>query len=437
MNVLCFDVGSSSVKAAIVTNGRLRGKARRVTFATSYTSDRAEVKAESVLRAMAEAVHEIGSAAKRVDLIAMTAMSPSWLAMDRRGKALTPIITHQDRRSVKTAEALLERLGAARWLNGAGNLPFPGGISATTWRWFIENEKQTIARADLVGHLQTYVHRQFNGSRIIDPSNASFTGLYLTLSQGGWSDALCQAVGANMRLLPQIVEADEVAGFVTRTAATRFGLTPGTPMLAGCIDTSAAMYLTGAKPGQLLNISGSTDVLALCTDKPRPHPKLLTRALGTGKRWMSVSTLAAVGSALNWMRDQFFADLSDAKYFKLVDALALDAGSKRRGVTFDAYLAGDRTSIEQRHGAFSGLTLATTRDDMLAAVLDSLAVASAARMKLLRTNDVPIRRDVVIGGGSATGGLEKALYRDWPGKWRFKSEPEAGLRGLYRMSTQK
>ena len=59
---------------------------------------------------------------------------------------------------------------------------------------------------------------------------------------------------------------------------------------------SAAMLLTGAKPGQLLNVCGSTDVLGLCTDRPRPHEKVLTRALGIGDRWMSVCTLAAAAN---------------------------------------------------------------------------------------------------------------------------------------------
>ena len=54
--------------------------------------------------------------------------------------------------------------------------------------------------------------------------------------------------------------------------------------------------LAGANPGQLLNVCGSTDVLALCVNRPRPHEKLITRALGVGKRWLSVSTLAAGGS---------------------------------------------------------------------------------------------------------------------------------------------
>ena len=66
---------------------------------------------------------------------------------------------------------------------------------------------------------------------------------------------------------------------------------------------------------------------------------------------------------------------------------------------------------------------------MLGAVIESLAAASAARLPLLRQGGAPIRRKVMMSGGTA-GGLAKLLHRDWPGKWSFHAEEEATLRGL-------
>src|SRR3712207_6984137 len=51
-------------------------------------------------------------------------------------------------------------------------------------------------------------------------------------------------------------------------------------------------------------------------------------------------------------------------------------------------LAGERASIEQRRAAFTGLTLATTREQMLEAVIESLVHASADRFALLKVNSV-------------------------------------------------
>jgi sugar (pentulose or hexulose) kinase len=97
-------------------------------------------------------------------------------------------------------------------------------------------------------------------------------------------------------------------------------------------------------------------------------------------------------------------------------------------VTFEPYLAGERTSIDQRFAAFSGLTLSTTRRDMLEAVIESLARASAERVPLLQSRGTRIRHDVFATGGAS--GLSDVLHRDWPGKWTFHGEDEATLRGL-------
>lgn len=436
MTILGLDLGSSSVKAGIVRDGRIIGSLARAAYPTHFDGPKVEVDPAKVLKAITHAIADLGPAARRVDAIGLSVMAPAWIAMDRTGKPLTPIVTHQDRRSIQIARDLEARVGKQRFLSVAGNRPFPGGISITTLAWYAKHEPQIIRNADLIGHLNTFLHRQFTGQRVIDPSNASFTGLYETLKLGSWSDELCQAAGVSPAKLPQIIPADRIPGSITPPAARRFGLTEGTPVMTGMIDTGAAFLLFGPRPGQLLNVSGSTDVLCLCTRHPRPHDNLLTRALGIGRLWLSVGTLAAAGSAITWARDQFFRDLSAEDYYRLLANLARKSKhAADTAVIFQPYLAGERTSIEQKQASFSNLTLATTRQDMLMSIIDALAKASGARLALLKSRGVRIHPIVFVSGGAA-GALHQVLYRDWPGHWRFKSETEASLRGLSRITPQ-
>jgi xylulokinase len=145
-----------------------------------------------------------------------------------------------------------------------------------------------------------------------------------------------------------------------------------------------------------------------------------------------VSTQAAAGSALDWAHQTFFSELPARGFYSLVSKIAEDMNDDdaATGVEFENYLAGSRTSLEQPTASFTGLSLATTRDDMLRAILRSLARESAARMKLLmEVNPIRIRRHVMLTGG-VQGGLSKLLHRGWPGKWTFKEEEEATLRGV-------
>src|SRR6185295_7686088 len=119
--------------------------------------------------------------------------------------------------------------------------------------------------------------------------------------------------------------------------------------------------------------------------------------------------------------EQLFRDLTDRAFATLMRKLARIR--LKTSVRFDPYLAGDRMSIEQRRAALTGLTLATTREEILAAVIDAIGAASAQRLELLQRVNGTIGRRVIVSGGvvEATGGL---LRRDWRGKWAFKTETE-------------
>lgn len=425
---LGLDIGSSSVIAGILKGTKVVRESPREFFKSRCSGPRVEVSPEGLLRAIARAVEALGGEAKKADYLAMAVMGPAWVAMDRSGKALTPIVTHQDRRSVAEAMLIEKRVGKARHLKITGCRPFPGGISSTTWAWYLDHEPSRLAKADLVGHLNTYLHRQLTGARVTDPSNASFTGLYETLKLRGWSGELCEGLGVDTSLLPGIREGNEVAGKVLPGAASRLGLREGMPVLTGIMDGSAGMLFAGAEHGKLFNVTGSTDVLALCTTKPVPHERVLTRALGIDGKFVAVSTLAAVASALYWVRDQFFSEWPIEQFRREFHRLAKIGPSAAAGVVFDPYMAGERTSIEQRQGAFRGLTLATTRTNLLSAVVEGLVRASADRLPLLAATGTPLREDVAVSGGGDR--LDAILRRDWPGKWTFHPTTDATMRGL-------
>ncbi len=429
--ILGIDIGSSSVIAGILSEGRTIMESPRAFFRSICSGPKVEVDPDALLAAVATAISSLGNAALEVDHINIATMSPAWLAMDGRGTPLTPIVTHQDRRSVAEAVELRDRIGAERHLELAGNLPFPGGISSTTWSWFLKKEPGRLKNAATVGHLNTYLQLHLTGARVTDPSNASFTGLYETITLDGWNEELADNLGIISDLLPDVVTADTIVGGVRFDAAKRFHLREGTPVLVGIMDGSAGMILAGADVGRLFNVVGSTDVLALCTESPRPHPELLTRALGVGRKWLQVSTLAAAASSVYWARDQFFSGMPIQEFQSLVHDLAARGPSAAGGVTFSPYMAGSRTSIVQPRGGFDGVTLGTTREHLLSAIIEGLIAASAGRLPLLRATGTAILPNVAVSGGGDR--LDKVMQRDWPKDWTYEAVTDATMRGLAKI----
>jgi xylulokinase len=104
------------------------------------------------------------------------------------------------------------------------------------------------------------------------------------------------------------------------------------------------------------------------------------------------------------------------------------------GVRFDPYMAGERTSIEQPKAAFCGLTLATTRENLLSSIIEALIAASAERLPLLEATGTKILQSVAVSGGSDH--LEKLMRRDWNGQWKFRSVTDATMRGLGKLKAK-
>ena len=455
VSVLAIDIGSSSVKAGVLLGTSPAGGLARAPFPTTYDGTHAEVDSAAILRALSAAARQaVGNSVltrRRIEVVALSTMSPSWVAIGKNAKPLSPVITHQDRRSTAEALHIEKSFGLAEHLSVTGNRPVPGGISSTTALWFARHHKPLLRKAHLVGHLQTLVLNTLTGARAIDPSNASFTGLWQTClapepsgsTIPGWQGELVRLAGLKSSLLPAVLPGDSVAGTLTPEGARMLGLPVGTPVLTGVVDTSAAVLLAGSRPGMLINVSGSTDVLAVITEDPRPDPRYLTRHLGVGQKWLSVMTLGAAGSALVWAKSALFPDLSKPAFFSLARKLAKLPTPPPSACSFSPYLAGSRVDVVQPAAAFSNLRLSTTREDMLLAILTSLSAASAARIPILKSaSSARLRREVLRTGG-ANQLLSKLLHRSWPPpprspksppKWRFIDIPEATLQGLGQLA---
>ena len=133
---------------------------------------------------------------------------------------------------------------------------------------------------------------------------------------------------------------------------------------------------------------------------------------------------------IEWAPRTLFPDLSSATSSTQTIARSRHGEQTDHGVRFRPYLAGDRTTLNQPRGGFSGLTLGTTRE-------------RSARRRPRRAGRRERRPAAAAGGGGThrvrschvTGGAAvDLLYRDWPappggGGWERRPLHEATLAG--------
>jgi xylulokinase len=428
MAILALDVGSSSIKAAVLdtaTAEPIGSIARTVYELDTPCPDAAEVPTDRLWSAIRAAAHEALASGVPVEGVGLSCLMPALVLLDAADRPLTPILTHLDRRARPIARRVWQDVGP-EFLATVGNRPLPGGISVLCYRHLVENDPRLRERVRSYIHANGWLGLHLTGVKAFDRANACFTGLYGTLTDRQWSSRWCDYFEVDRNWLPPVISGDETLGTLRPEAARELGLQAGLPVKLGTADTSSAMLAANMRPGDLLHVVGTTQVLAALTDRPVPAANRLTRLLGVGDSFIHVTHNPVGGGALSWLRELCFRDQDDHEFYGRLIALA---GSRQTEAVLDPpFLGGDRLEIEAGRAAFRELTLATDRLDLLAALLTAMRRGHESALQALGLKS-PIQRVFLTGGGADVVRTLIPAYKSTP----VQMLEEGSLRGVARL----
>jgi len=423
MYILSADFGTTSLKLAILNE--------KLDILSTHKEDyyyeikdggKIQINPDIIFKAFIDGVKFFDEYANKIDIISICVLCPSLIAMNKKGTYLYPAIIHLDRRSIKQSREALKIIGKRSFLEINGNLPFPGGISLTSIMWLRENLPDIYKKTYKFGHLNTYLHKIFTDKFIIDPTNASFTGLYETVKWGGWSDELCKALNISQEKLPEIIPSHRIAGGLSKNVARLTGLREGIWVVTGANDTSSASLGAGTVDnGSILNISGSNEIITITTDKPIPNEKVYLRTHAIKGRWL-ILAITIGGGALEWFRKEFYKEMRLEHFYSEYLPDFVKHKFKRSIVKFSPYLAGDRHSIKQKKARFSFITLDSTREDFLSSILIGIFEPINLVFNIYK-DKIDLKKEIILTGGmvdSAYLDFKKAMFKNF----NFKSISE-------------
>ena len=432
MNILSVDFGTSSLKMTLINEKGDFLRAVKVEYPYDADDMKLQIEAERIYGAFVKACGELTPEERAsVEGLAFCVFSPCLIALDRDGSPLYPAILHIDRRSYAQSERAVKNVGKETFHRINGNLPFAGGISCTSMMWIKDEYPDIYERTYKFGHLNTFMHRRFTGEWLIEPTNASFTGLYETLKVGGWSEELCRGTGIDINKLPDIRPTLSMSGYLTERVAKDTGLKQGLPVITGSNDSSAASFGAGAvNPGDIMNIAGSSEIMNVTVDHPVPNDGYYIRTSVEEGKWLYLS-ITSGGFSIEWFR-QIFCSEMDKKYFYDKYITSVIKNEPKPYLYFAPHLAGDRHSLEMRRGAFEGLTLDTTREDMLLVLLLGTFEPLVNLINLSRTH-VKLNPDIYLTGGLNSEGYRQFKNRVFDG-FNFVSKTECSTRGNFEQA---
>ncbi|MBD3391167.1 MAG: hypothetical protein GF418_03835, partial [Chitinivibrionales bacterium] len=339
--VLAVDAGTSSLKAAVVDADLTIVARAQSAYSYSLSGDRGvEIDPEKIWQALVAVSRRLSRYRDRIGTVAACTFCPALTLMDAEGRALRNSIIHLDRRTHTQARRALRQVGEKRFLSITGNLPFPGGISLTSLLWIQEHEPALLKAASQIGHMNTFLLKRLVNRWVTDPTNASMTGLYETVTAGGWHEGLAREFRIDRGKLPLVRHCAASAGKLRAAAARALNLKPGIRVVVGGGDTACAAYGAGdGEAGEVLNIAGSSELLTVTMDKPLPSRRYNLRMHVIPGRWIAF-VITVSGIALEWFRNEFCREIDKAWFYReyLPSVLAMQKG----GETYTPHLCGDR-----------------------------------------------------------------------------------------------
>jgi xylulokinase len=397
--LLGIDVGTSNIKAVLATpEGQVLAEAQS-SYSTHFPHPGwAEQNPDDwwagTVAVVQAVIREAGVDAAQIKGIGVSGQGCAVTLVDEAGRVVRPAIIWMDARSEPQCEVLRQRCAEAI-LRINGKAPAPYNADPVLM-WLQEHEPQSIQRAATSLTTTGYINFRLTGEQVLNISDASILFAF-DLAREDWSDTLIDSFGLPRRLYPRVAPCQQVIGTVQSDAAAMLGVRPGTPVVTGGEDTSSAGLAIGvAQPGQTLLSLGTAGTLYVVQDQAHVSPALLAFAHVLSGQILLGGSMVAVGGALDWCRRIVAPDLTYDQLTAWAEHTEPGAGN----LLFLPYLSGELQPINDGNarGVFIGLTLSTTREQMVRAVMEGCAFAIAHNVVTAAAVGTPITEIRAVGG---------------------------------------
>ena len=315
----------------------------------------------------------------------------------------TPIWS--DGRAEKQSAEFFSHYDETRWYNLTGNGFTAAFYTAFKIMWYRDNEPEMYRQIDKVIGTKDYINYRLTGRMCTDPSYASGFGVF-NLKKWGYEERFMQAAGLSRSLFPEIIPSDGVVGRVTPQAALETGLAPGTPVACGAVDnTCMALGSTGLAEGSVYTSLGSSSWIAVTSREPILDVKTRPFVFAHARKgyYTSAVSIFSAGNSFRWARDNLCRDLkADVDAYDRMNEMAEGVPAGSNGVLFNPTLAGGSAQEPSPNlmGGFMGLTLRNTREDLVRAVMEGIALSLRSALDILKEQTTLHGSMLLCGGGS-------------------------------------
>ncbi len=413
MHLLGLDVGTTGCKAVVFDeDGKVLGEGFR-----EYTIEMDQTgKAEQdpilvwglVKEVIAQAVSRTDNP-KDIGAMSLSVQGDAIIPVDKNFNPVHNAILGMDYRSLPQAEKCTSEFGDRALFNLTGMRPHPMN-SLTKLLFFRDRYPESFKKTERVTTYADFILGKLGAPPVIDYTMASRT-MAFELDKKVWSSYILDKSGIDRNLFSKAVPSGSAVGNMNKRVAEELGLSDKTVLVTGGHDQPCNALGSGiTKPGQGIVTTGTAEVFATVFSKVNTSDPLYNGYypcyIGLlPDQYFTFSLNHTGGLLLQWFRDNFCgvdqieAEKEGIGIFKYLDSKMPQAPTE---LLILPHFNGSGTpwSDMKSRGAIAGMTLSTTRYDILRAFLESLTYELSINVDMLESAGIEVDTVTAAGGGA-------------------------------------
>jgi gluconokinase len=378
IRVLAIDIGTSSIRATVYgENLRPLRHGAQVHYRWRLGSDGSvEAAPATIERAVAQAIDgALADVRTDIDAVAVAAFWHSLLGADRHGRPVTAVLPWSDTRSAQECETLRAQLDE-RAVHARTGCRLHSSYWAPRLLWFRNRDPKTFRRVQRWMSFPTYLERRWLGRDAESRSHASGTGMFVH-DGCAWDRELCDACGVTPPQLGRVIDLADTSGEPSAIVRRRWPQLRNArwipPAGDGALNNLGAGCTATGRAALMIGTSAALRQM-WTTDTAPTVPFGLFRYWLDARRVVIGGAMSNGGNFVAWMRQTFGLEqeaMSAARLDGRISRVAPDS----HGLTVLPFLAGERSPDypSAAAAAIAGLRLATTRNEIARAGLESVA----------------------------------------------------------------
>lgn len=280
MYLLGYDIGSSSIKAALVNIGTgekvavVQSPAKEMEILApqpGWAEQHPETWWSNVCIATKKLLEKTGANPADIKGIGISYQMHGLVLVDKNQQVLRPSVIWCDSRAVEIGARAFDEIGHKKCLSHLLNSP--GNFTAAKLKWVKENEPAVFEKIHKIMLPGDYIAMRLTGEILTTPGGLS-EGIFWDFKQNEIAGFVLDYFGFDKKLIPDVVPAFSPQSKMTKAAAEATGLAEGIPVAYRAGDQpNNALSLNVLEPGEVAATGGTSGVVYGVVDQPKYDPQ--------------------------------------------------------------------------------------------------------------------------------------------------------------------